>query len=57
MLSTFNCGIGLVAAVSPDQAETVIAAFRDSGEQAFIIGQLIANEGSESKVRFGGQLG
>jgi len=35
----------------------VIAAFRDSDEQAFIIGRLIANEGSESKVRFGGQLG
>ena len=57
MLSTFNCGIGLVAAVSPDQAETVIAAFRDSDQQAFIIGRLVANEGSESRVRFGGQLG
>jgi phosphoribosylformylglycinamidine cyclo-ligase len=57
MLSTFNCGVGLVAVVCPDAADEVRAAFHDSGEQAFIIGSLTANEGDESQVRFSGQLG
>jgi phosphoribosylformylglycinamidine cyclo-ligase len=57
MLSTFNCGIGLVAVVSPDAADAVIAAFRDSGEQAFVIGSITANGGGESQVRFSGHLG
>jgi phosphoribosylformylglycinamidine cyclo-ligase len=57
MLSTFNCGIGLVTAVDPHSADSIIAAFRDSGEQAFIIGSLTANGGGESQVRFSGHLG
>ena len=56
MLSTFNCGIGLVAAVCTDAADAVIAAFRDSGEQAFIIGSITANGGREAQVRFSGHL-
>ena len=54
MLSTFNCGIGLVTVVSADAADAVIAAFRDAGEQAFIIGSLTGNDGGESQVRFSG---
>jgi phosphoribosylformylglycinamidine cyclo-ligase len=57
MLSTFNCGIGLVTVVSADAADAVIAAFRDAGEQAFIVGSLTGNDGGESQVRFSGHLG
>jgi len=57
MLSTFNCGIGLVAVASPDSADAVIAAFRNSGEQAVVIGSTTANSAGEAQVRFSGQLG
>ena len=56
MLSTFNCGIGLVAVVKPDSAAAVIGAFASHGERAFAIGSLVDNGGSEPQVRFGGRL-
>jgi phosphoribosylformylglycinamidine cyclo-ligase len=56
LLSTFNCGIGLVAVASEDHADAVIAAFRNSGERAFVIGSLAENGGGESQVRFSGRL-
>jgi phosphoribosylformylglycinamidine cyclo-ligase len=56
LLSTFNCGIGLVAVASGDYADAVIAAFRNSGERAFVIGSLAESDGRESQVRFSGRL-
>ncbi|NND90277.1 MAG: phosphoribosylformylglycinamidine cyclo-ligase [Granulosicoccus sp.] len=40
MLKTFNCGIGLAVIVSAAEAEAVVSRFQDSGEQAFVIGQV-----------------
>lgn len=42
MRRTFNCGIGMIAAVAPDKAETVVAALNQAGEKAAIIGALKA---------------
>ena len=39
---TFNCGIGMIVIVKPDQAETITKKLRDSGERVFQIGQLKA---------------
>jgi phosphoribosylformylglycinamidine cyclo-ligase len=46
MYRTFNCGIGMVIAVPPDDAETACARLRDSGEDAHIIGKVEAQPGS-----------
>ncbi len=56
MLSTFNCGLGLVAVADQQDAQKVIAAFGEAGEQAFVIGRLIENRGREPQVRFSGRL-
>jgi phosphoribosylformylglycinamidine cyclo-ligase len=37
---TFNCGVGFLLIVSPDQAPPVLAALVDAGEDAFVCGQL-----------------
>lgn len=37
---TFNCGIGMVAIVSPDDADAVTAALREAGETVFTIGRV-----------------
>lgn len=53
MWHTFNCGIGYILAVAPDQAEAVLNSFhQDTDERACIIGKLTAAQGrSEVIVR------
>ena len=41
MLRTFNMGIGLVAVVSPENAQTVISHVNGSGINAYIIGEIV----------------
>ena len=55
MLRTFNCGLGLIAVVAPESAGHVIDGFRESGDDAERIGELIAGEG-EAKVIYTGAL-
>ncbi len=40
MRRTFNCGVGLMLVVAPADAEPVIAALLNAGEEAFVCGQL-----------------
>jgi phosphoribosylformylglycinamidine cyclo-ligase len=43
--NTFNMGIGMVLAVSPDKAGSVALAARDLGEEPFVIGTVVKGEG------------
>lgn len=45
MCNTFNMGIGMVLAVSPEIAEQVTAELNDMGEKAYIIGEVTDKEG------------
>jgi len=40
MRRTFNCGVGLILITSPQNAEPVMAALLNAGEEAFVCGQL-----------------
>lgn len=42
MRRTFNCGVGFILIVAPENAEPVLAALLNAGETAFVCGQLQA---------------
>ncbi|MCC2099420.1 MAG: phosphoribosylformylglycinamidine cyclo-ligase, partial [Hyphomicrobiales bacterium] len=44
MLRTFNCGIGMIAVVSANDAGQVESALQKQGEQVHRIGELTARE-------------
>ncbi|MFS2111239.1 phosphoribosylformylglycinamidine cyclo-ligase [Sphingomonas sp. Sphisp140] len=52
MARTFNCGIGMVAVVSPDVAGAVKDELYAAGEEVFVIGEVV--EGERGCTVFGG---
>ncbi len=42
MLTTFNCGVGMIVAVAAEDAEATINTLNELGEQAFAIGDIVA---------------
>ena len=44
MYNTYNMGIGMVLAVNPEKVEDAIAAIREAGDQAYVIGRIAAGE-------------
>ena len=48
LLRTFNCGLGMVVVVAPEQASAVLDALNRHGEQSFIVGKI--GTGSRSVV-------
>lgn len=51
MLRTFNCGIGMIAVVSAENADTVISALEAQGESVVRLGRMIARaEGAHGTV-------
>lgn len=50
MVRTFNCGIGMMAVVSPDNVDHVIKSLENSGEKAWKIGQIVPRKESGRPV-------
>ncbi|WP_170308593.1 phosphoribosylformylglycinamidine cyclo-ligase [Corallincola luteus] len=50
MYRTFNCGAGLVIALSANEAEAAVAALNEAGESAWIVGQIAERTGDEEQV-------
>ncbi|WP_199405197.1 phosphoribosylformylglycinamidine cyclo-ligase [Corallincola holothuriorum] len=50
MYRTFNCGAGLVIALSANEAEAAVAALNEAGESAWIVGQIAKRTGDEEQV-------
>jgi phosphoribosylformylglycinamidine cyclo-ligase len=55
MLRTFNCGIGMIAVVSPDQVDAVLKVLREHGESAVPIGKVVPAPDGE-RVTYSGTL-
>ncbi|MET3613052.1 phosphoribosylformylglycinamidine cyclo-ligase [Rhizobium aquaticum] len=51
MLRTFNCGVGMIAVVSPEKADQVAAVLEAEGETVFRLGLMVARaEGAHGTV-------
>ena len=48
MRRTFNCGIGLVAAVAGEDLDIAVQRLRDSGERPFAVGEVLAASAPEA---------
>jgi len=53
MLRTFNCGIGLIAVVAPEDARICLEAFAHAGETAQVLGELVES-GEAPRVNYDG---
>ena len=57
MLTTFNCGIGMIAVVAPNAADDAMLSFADQGEEAVVLGEVRPRQGDDPQVVFSGELG
>lgn len=44
MYKTFNCGVGLILCIDADNVNTTLSYLKDIGEEAWVIGQITADE-------------
>ncbi len=51
MLITFNCGVGMVICVAPEDEAATLTLLAELGETAFVMGEIIAGEG-KAEVRY-----
>jgi phosphoribosylformylglycinamidine cyclo-ligase len=56
MLTTFNCGIGMIAVVAANAADNVMLALAEQGEEAVVLGEVVACGDNDPQVIFSGAL-
>ena len=47
MYRTFNCGVGMVLAVSQNDVRSTLELLQNEGEEAFVIGKIVASDSTE----------
>ena len=52
MYRTFNCGIGMVLVVGPDEAEKTLGLLQAAGESAWRLGTIRERDGKAGRVRY-----
>ncbi len=51
MFNTYNMGVGMSIVVSPEDVDTALAILRENGEDAYLIGEIVASaDGSDDKI-------
>ena len=45
MFNTFNMGVGMIAVVSPEDADKAVETLKANGEDAYVLGGIVAGEG------------
>ena len=48
---TFNCGVGMIAVVAAQEAENATRRLNEAGEQAWAIGEVVADEAGRVEIR------
>ncbi len=56
MLRTFNCGIGMIAVVAPEDADAIAALLTAEGETVVRLGEIVPAAGAAERVVYSGQL-
>jgi phosphoribosylformylglycinamidine cyclo-ligase len=56
MLRTFNCGVGMIAVVSPEEADAVAAVLSREGESVFRLGRMVGREEGAAGTIYKGTL-
>lgn len=54
MLRTFNCGVGMIVCVAPEDVETALNLLREAGEDAWIMGGIETTDGEPGVIYEGG---
>ena len=54
MLRTFNCGVGMICVIAPDEADRLVAHLTEQGETAAVVGRITERTGEP--VTFDGKL-
>ncbi len=44
MYNTFNCGLGMVVAVAPEDVDAAMKAVADAGDKGFVVGEVVSGE-------------
>lgn len=52
IVKVFNCGIGMVVIVTPEDAESVTQVLREQGETVYAIGDVVPSEKNPERVTF-----
>ena len=45
MFNTFNMGVGMIAVVSPEDADKAVETLKANGEDAYVLGEIVGGEG------------
>ncbi len=56
MLRTFNCGVGMIVVVAPEDAETVAEVLKSEGETVFTLGRMVSREEGAAGTVYKGKL-
>ncbi|MDQ7089790.1 MAG: phosphoribosylformylglycinamidine cyclo-ligase [Methylococcales bacterium] len=51
MLTTFNCGLGMIVCVAPEDEQETLRVLEEQGENAFSVGEIVTSEGP-AKVNY-----
>lgn len=52
MFRTFNCGVGMIAAIPSDKVDAALKSLKESGETAWVLGEIkpVAADGAQVTI-------